>query len=95
MKIFAVGSHCIDPPIPDDKHSLELVWNEKYPPKHNETVLYVCNAGTTWNRFQSDFSQDSISLTCLPENKFEEVKWPTCIDGKFVFNPLFHFYLFS
>ena len=79
--IFA-GSHCVDPPNPDDKHSLKLMWNKKYPPKHNETVMYVCDAGTTFNRFESDFSQYNLTLTCLLDNRFEEVEWPTCADGK-------------
>ena len=79
--IFA-GSHCVDPPSPDDKHSLKLMWNKKYPPKHNETVMYVCDAGTTFNRFESDFSQYNLTLTCLPDNRFEEVEWPTCADGE-------------
>ena len=79
--IFA-GSHCVDPPEPDDKHNLKLMWNKKYPPEHNETVMYVCDAGTTFNRFESDFSQSNLTLTCLPDNQFEEVEWPTCADGE-------------
>ena len=58
------------------------MWNEKYPPKHKETVMYVCDAGTTYNRFESDFSQYNLTLACLPDNKFEEVEWPTCVDGE-------------
>ena len=78
------GSHCINPPIPDAQYNLRLNWNEDFPPAHNETVMYVCNAGTTWNRFESDFNKNNFTLTCQENNIFSEepnVPWPTCLDG--------------
>ena len=79
------GSHCVKPPTPDAKHNLKLVWNPSFPPAHDETVLYVCDAGNTYNRFESDFGRWNYTLTCKENNVFKEepdVPWPTCVDGK-------------
>ena len=76
------GSLCVDPPTPDSKHNLALSWNKNFPPTHDETIMYKCNAGQTYNRFESDFDKQNLTLKCLPDNKFEEVDWPTCLDGK-------------
>ena len=73
------GSKCVDPPKPDDKYNLTLTWNPKYPPAHNSTVKYKCDAGGEFNRFESDFEQNVYNLTCLPDNKFSTPDWPTCI----------------
>ena len=75
---FLIGSHCVNPPTPPSIHNLRLDWNERSPPMHNQTVTYTCNAGNPWNRFEHDFSQNSMTLKCLPENQFEEVEWPNC-----------------
>ena len=85
MGFFSVkGARCIDPPIPESKHKLQLMWNKKYPPRHNETVMYVCNAGDSWNRLNSDFEKNNFTLKCLPDNKFEEAEWPTCMDSEYL-----------
>ena len=80
--MYCTGSHCVSPPSPDSKHKLKLVWNSNYPPAHGQTVTYVCNAGNKWNRFETDFNRNSLTLTCLEDNKFSEVAWPTCVNGK-------------
>ena len=76
----------MNPPTPDAKFKLKLkTWNPLYPPTHNETVTYVCDAGSSYNRFETDFNQWNYTLTCLPDNVFSEepnVPWPTCIDSK-------------
>ena len=75
----------MNPPIPDAQFKLKLAWNPSYPPTHNETVIYVCDAGSSYNRFETDFNQWNYTLTCLPDNVFSEepnVPWPTCIDSK-------------
>ena len=59
-----------------------LVWNPDYPPAHNETVMYKCNAGPTYNRFVSDYSKYNYTLTCLPDNQFSTAEWPVCADCK-------------
>ena len=59
-----------------------LVWNPDYPPAHNETVMYKCNAGPTYNRFVSDYSKYNYTLTCLPDNQFSTPEWPVCADCK-------------
>ena len=46
--------------------------------------MYVCNAGTSWNRFESDFNKNNFTLTCQENNTFSEepnVSWPTCVNG--------------
>ena len=76
------GSHCVNPPTPESKYKLKLVWNSNYPPAHGQTVMYVCNAGNSWNRFENNFNKWNLTLTCLEDNKFAEVEWPTCVNGK-------------
>ena len=44
--------------------------------------MYVCNAGSKWNRFENNFNRWNLTLTCLEENKFSEVDWPTCVNGR-------------
>ena len=73
--------NCIDPPDPPVWSNMRLEWNATYPPSHNETVMYVCDAGDDWNRFESDFNQWNLTLTCLPDNQFTPVEWPTCLNG--------------
>ena len=83
--IFFLGSHCIDPPDPDDQHKLKKLWNSLAPPAHGDTVMYVCDAGSNYNRLESDFNKWNYTLTCLENNIFEgepNVPWPTCADGK-------------
>ena len=83
-KYLSSGSHCVDPPAPDSAHRLKVMWNALYPPAHGETVMYVCDAGTTFNRFESDFNKWNYTLTCLENNVFSEepeVAWPTCVDS--------------
>ena len=48
--------------------------------------------------FISGYTEDEIKVKCIPENKFENVEWPTCVKSKFVFDagsslftkPVFH-----
>ena len=78
------GSHCVKPPKPDSKHNLELKWNPDYPPAHGETVLYICSAGSKHNRFQDNFYQWNMTLTCQTDNVFsneDNIQWPTCLNG--------------
>ena len=73
------------PPKPPSENALLLQWNADYPPAHDETVLYVCNAGPDYNRFQDNFYQWNMTLTCQPNNVFSsepDVPWPTCLNGK-------------
>ena len=82
---FILGSHCVNPPTPDAQHKLKLVWNPIFPPAHNETILYVCDAGNTFNRFESNFGRWNYTLTCKENNVFREepdIPWPTCVDSK-------------
>ena len=61
------------------------MWNALAPPAHGETVMYVCDAGTTYNRFESNFNKWNYTLTCQEKNVFSEepdVPWPTCVDSK-------------
>ena len=77
-----LGSHCVNPPDPPADSKLLLFWNPDYPPAHDETVMYKCNAGTSYNRFITDFNKYNYTLTCLPDNQFTEPDWPTCADCK-------------
>ena len=72
------------PPTPPDERNLKLVWNSQYPPNHvnNGTIKFVCDAGNKWNKFESDFNKNEIKVQCMPDNKFETVTWPKCVDGK-------------
>ena len=80
-KILCIlGSHCLNPPDPPAESKLLLSWNPDYPPAHDETVLYKCNAGNHHNRFIDDYSRYNYTLTCLPDNQFSEPEWPTCAD---------------
>ena len=76
-----LGSHCITPPTPPSEHNLQLSWNQHSPPMHDQTITFNCNAGGPWNRFEHDFNQNSLTLKCLPDNKFETIQWPTCKSG--------------
>ena len=77
-----VWTHCINPPDPDAQHKLKLIWNPLAPPAHNDSILYICDAGSTYNRFETDFNQWNYSLTCMENNQFSEPSWPTCVDSK-------------
>ena len=77
------GSHCTNPPAPPAESNLLLFWNSEYPPAHNETVLYKCNAGKHHNRFIEDYMKDNYTLTCLQDNQFSEPEWPTCADCEY------------
>lgn len=84
---WCAGSHCVDPPLPEADHKLLLQWNSNYPPAHGETVMYVCNAGNKFNRFEGNFYKWNMTLECLVDNKFQgepNVSWPTCANGKVV-----------
>ena len=88
VTLLCAGSHCINPPVPDSKYNLKLLWNENFPPAHNETIMFACWAGNTWNRFEHDFGQWNLTVSCLPENTFEEVsEWPQCLDCKLFSQP--------
>ena len=79
-----LGSHCVKPPVPPSEHNLQLQWNSDYPPAHGETVLYICNAGADYNRFQDNFYAWNMSITCELNNTFSSepnVQWPTCLNG--------------
>ena len=82
MNLFLSGSHCTNPPDPPAESNLLLYWNPEYPPAHNETVLYKCNAGKHHNRFTDDYEKYNYTLTCLPDNQFSDPDWPTCADCK-------------
>ena len=80
-----IGSHCVNPPNPDPECNLKVQYNANAPPAHGENILYVCNAGSQYNRFESDFNRWNFSLTCQENNVFSEepnVPWPTCVDSK-------------
>ena len=83
-----LGSHCINPPDPDAQYKLKKIWNPLAPPAHNDTVLYICDAGTNYNRLESDFNKWNYTLKCLENNVFEGeaagVAWPTCADGDYL-----------
>ena len=77
-------SHCINPPQPESRYNLKLLWNDKFPPAHNETVMFACWAGNNWNRFEDDFAQWNFTVPCREENQFEAVPaWPQCLDSEF------------
>ena len=79
------GSHCVKPPTPDDVHKLKLQYNPAAPPAHGETIMYICDAGPNFNRFESDFNKWNYTLTCQENNVFTgepDVPWPTCADSK-------------
>ena len=83
---FLLGYNCVDPPTPDPQYKLKLLWNPLYPPTHNETVIYICDAGSSYNRLESDFNKWNFSLTCLQNNIFSDepnVPWPTCVDSEY------------
>ena len=87
LTTWCAGSHCVDPPLPEADHKLLLQWNSNYPPAHGETVMYVCNAGNKFNRFEGNFYKWNMTLECLVDNKFQgepNVSWPTCANGKVV-----------
>ena len=72
------------PPLPPSENKLVLQWNADYPPAHGETVLYLCNAGSDYNRFKDNFYQWNMTLTCEANNTFSsepDVQWPTCVNG--------------
>ena len=81
-----LGSHCINPPVPDAKYKLQLHWNYNLPPAHYESIRYECNAGSKWNRFESDFNEHRIYVQCLPNNQWKSVDWPTCKNGLMLYD---------
>ena len=77
----------MNPPTPGPEFNLKVQYNANAPPAHGENILYVCNAGSQFNRFESDFNRWNYSLTCQENNVFSEepnVPWPTCVDSKIV-----------
>ena len=79
-----VDHKCTNPPTPPTESNMKLLegeYNSTSPPSHNDTVEYVCDAGPDWNRFASNFSRWSLTLTCLPDNQWSSVEWPTCLNG--------------
>ena len=80
MSCGVAGSHCVDPPAPPASSNLVLSWVSTNPPAHTETVLYKCNAGNSYNRFEDDFNRWNYSLTCRPNNTFSPPSWPVCVD---------------
>ena len=76
------GSHCLSPPTPPGDTQLSLkAWDASSPPAHGEAIIYNCSAGG-YNRLETDFSKNFLSLECLPDNKFEETSWPKCVQCK-------------
>ena len=74
----------MSPPEPEPEHNLVLQWNSNYPPGHEETVMYVCDAGDKHNRFQENYNKWNMTLKCLENNIFQgepNVSWPTCLNG--------------
>ena len=51
------------------------------------TILYSfyiydrCDAGGI-NKFEHDFTQDQLDVTCDVNNTFTSVEWPTCVKSK-------------
>ena len=48
-------------------------------------MLYVCNAGNSYNRFEGEFHKWNMTLECLADNQFRgepNVSWPTCVNSK-------------
>ena len=81
LPLHVAGSHCVDPPTPPDSSKLKLSWVSTNPPAHDQTVLYKCDAGNSYNRFENDFNKWNYSLTCLQNNTFSTPSWPVCVDG--------------
>ena len=76
------GSHCLSPPTPPGDAQLSLnAWDASSPPAHGQAIIYNCSAGG-YNRLETDFSKNFLSLECLPDNKFEETSWPKCVQCK-------------
>ena len=86
--IFSVtktaGQKCVlTPPSPPSSSKLLLVnYDPSNPPSHGEAVLYQCNAGPRHNRFSHNYNLWQLTMLCLPGNKFENVTWPTCLNGE-------------
>ena len=74
------GSHCVAPPSPPNDTNLVLTdFDPQSPPSHGQTITYHCNTDG-YNRFEEDFEQSSLTLDCLPENKFSlNTTWPKCV----------------
>ena len=82
------GSHCVSPPNPPAGNSLLLQnFDATSPPAHGETVQYCCSAGGH-NKFENDFSQSCLTLTCLENNTFSSVTWPNCVSDIQCTDPL-------
>ena len=82
LNLWLIDSRCVDPPTPPEDNNLSLQgYDQNNPPWHGDTVQYCCSAGG-WNRFENDFSQSCISLTCLTNNIFSSVSWPQCLHGR-------------
>ena len=78
------GEKCVvTPPSPPSSSKMILVnYSPDSPPSHGETVQYQCNAGPDHNRFSHDYNLWQLSVSCLPDNKFDNITWPTCINGE-------------
>ena len=78
------GSKCTIQPSPPaaSKLNLSIAWDSANPPSHGDRVSYQCQADK-WNRFLNDFSRDNVSVECLAENKWRNITWPVCVDGKY------------
>ena len=60
--------------------NLSVAWDSANPSSHGDRVSFQCQ-GSKWNRFLGDFSQDNVSVECLPENTWRNITWPVCVDG--------------
>ena len=91
------GEKCVvTPPSPPSSSKMILVnYSSDNPPSHGETVQYQCNAGPDHNRFSHDYNLWQLSVSCLRDNKFDNVSWPTCLNGQSILYLIFcAFHLF-
>ena len=95
--ILCAGKHCLDPPIPDDKHNLILDtdYDKDSPREINEVITYYCNTeaveGTThWNRRLDNFG-GSYNLRCQEKNTWDTPSWPTCAPSKYELSSYCHY----
>ena len=74
----------MEPPTPPEDSNLgSSSFDSQNPPAHGENITYNC-ANTGYNRFESDFTLDKLTLICLPNNQFSLESWPRCVDGKII-----------
>ena len=68
-------ARCTEPPTPEDKFNLELVWNPDYAPLIGEHVKYSCAAAGKFNRIEDNFDLADYYLECLEGGSFAAPEW--------------------